>query len=112
MKNQLFPNREFYLDEEDNQTYHLEFDGVHDFVLTDIGADIIEVALCNLPIYKTFGKFWGYNCSKDEELWNCELPKANTCLIQLSSSDEMALIAVADMLSDSRCWHKSEVKIL
>jgi len=107
----LFPNRDIHLDEEDSQTYHLEFDGIDAFELTQIGAEIIKTALCNLPIYKTSGKFWGYNHPKDQGLWNCELPGAKSSLIQLSSKDEMALIAVADMLSDSKCWHKSKVKV-
>ena len=57
MTKPLFPTRNLYLDE-DKKTYHLEFDGFDfNLVLTHCGAQMIKVALCNLPIYKTFGQF-------------------------------------------------------
>tara|TARA_R100000655_G_scaffold64935_1_gene103438 strand:+ start:120 stop:779 length:660 start_codon:yes stop_codon:yes gene_type:complete len=107
-----------YWDEKD-QTHNLEFDGLHqgtaslsnnvlypsDLVLTDIGAIQLKYALCNLPINKTFGKFWGYKDQPiDEGLWNCELPEENDVLVQLSSKDKDALIAVANHLSNASCW--------
>ena len=64
-KTPLFPKYTMYWNEED-QTHHLEFDGLdgvptpYRLVLTDIGSRAIETALCNLPIQKTNGKFWGY----------------------------------------------------
>ena len=70
MEEKLFPNRDIHLDEEDNKTYHLEFDGVFEFVLSDVGVEMVKYALCNMPVYKTFGKFWGYNHPKDEGIWN------------------------------------------
>mgnify|MGYP003110842593 FL=1 len=104
MTKPLFPPRNLYLDE-DKKTYHLEFDGFNfNLVLTHCGAKMIKVALCNLPIYKTFGQFWGYKHPKDRVLVNSQPPKEYDNLVQLSSNDEIALIAIADILSDARCW--------
>ena len=111
MEEKLFPNRDIHLDEEDKKTYHLEFDGVFEFELSDVGVEMVKYALCNMPIYKTSGKFWGYNHPKDEGIWNCEFPQESDVLVQLSSTDKMALIAIADVLSDNRCWHKSKSRI-
>ena len=106
MTKPLFPSRNLHLDE-DKKTYHLEFDGFEvNLVLTHCGAEMIKVALCNLPIYKTFGQFWGYKHPKDSVLVNSEPPKEDENLVQLSSSDEIALIAIADILSDTRCWEE------
>jgi len=117
----LFPKYTMHWEEED-QTHYLEFDGLHegtaslsndvlypsDLVLTDIGAIELKYALCNLPIHKTNGKFWGYKDQPaDENLWNCELPAEDDVLVQLSSKDEAALLAVAKHLSDTRCWKVS-----
>ena len=109
----LFPKYTMYWEEED-QTHYLEFDGLDGapyplrFVLTDIGAIQLKYALCNLPIHKTNGKFWGYKDQPiDEGLWNCELPAEDDVLVQLSSKDEAALLAVAKHLSDNRCWKVS-----
>ena len=104
MTKPLFPSRNLHLDE-DKKTYHLEFDGLDfNLVLTHCGSQMIKVALCNLPIYKTFGQFWGYKHPKNKVLINSEPPKEYDNLVQLSSSDETALIAIADILSDARCW--------
>ena len=114
-----FPARRLYLDRADeelkspdNQAYYLEFDGYSgngveswDLELTEVGAEMVKVALCTLPIKKSFTEFWGYNdCPTDKVLANCEPPEAGDQLVQLTSCDEMALIAVADLLSDARCW--------
>tara|TARA_Y100001951_G_C11075125_1_gene148245 strand:- start:116 stop:466 length:351 start_codon:yes stop_codon:yes gene_type:complete len=113
-KTPLFPKYTMYWNEDD-QTHHLEFDGLdgvptpYRLVLTDIGAIQLKYALCNLPINKTFGKFWGYKDQPiDEGLWNCELPKEDDVLVQLSSKDKAALIAVANHLSDARCWKNND----
>ena len=104
MTKPLFPSRNLHLDE-DKKTYHLELDGLDfNLVLTHCGSQMIKVALCNLPVYKTFGQFWGYKHPKNRVLINSEPPKEYDNLIQLSSSDETALIAIADILSDARCW--------
>ena len=104
MTKPLFPSRNLHLDE-DKKTYHLEFDGLDfNLVLTHCGSQMIKVALCNLPVYKTFGQFWGYKHPKNRVLINSEPPKEYDNLVQLSSSDETALIAIADILSDARCW--------
>ena len=104
MTKPLFPFRNLHLDE-DKKTYHLEFDGLDfNLVLTHCGAQMIKVALCNLPVYKTFGQFWGYKHPKDRVLVNSAPPKEYDNLVQLSSNDEIALIAIADILSDARCW--------
>jgi hypothetical protein len=112
-KTPLFPKYTMYWSEED-QTHNLEFDGLDGvpipsrLVLTDIGAIQLKYALCNLPINKTFGKFWGYKDQPiDEGLWNCELPEEDDVLVQVSSKDEKALKAVANHLSDPRCWRNS-----
>ena len=104
MTKPLFPSRNLHLDE-DKKTYHLEFDGLDfNLVLTHCGSQMIKVALCNLPVYKTFGQFWGYKHPKDRVLVNSAPPKEYDNLVQLSSNDEIALIAIADILSDARCW--------
>ena len=111
----LFPKYTMHWEEED-QTHYLEFDGFtldgHYLVLTDIGAVQLKYALCNLPVHKTNGKFWGYKDQPDDEnsqhlIWNCEPPEEDDVLVQLSSKDEAALIAVAKHLSDARCWKES-----
>ena len=109
----LFPRYTMHWEEED-QTHYLEFDGLDGaphpsrFVLTDIGAIELKYALCNLPVHKTNGKFWGYKGQPaDENLWNCELPAEDDVLVQLSSKDEADLLAVAMHLSDIRCWKVS-----
>ena len=110
----LFPKYTMHWEEED-QTHYLEFDGLRkgpddapypsDLVLTDIGAIQLKYALCNLPIHKTNGNFWGYKDQPDDEnLWNCEPPAEDDVLVQLSSKNEAALLAVAKHLSDTRCW--------
>ena len=109
-KTPLFPKYKIYWNEED-QTHNLEFDGLdgvptpYRLVLTDVGARAIKTALCNLPIYRTYGAFWGYKAQPiDKYLWNFVSPEEFSVLVQLSSKDKEALIAVANHLSDSRCW--------
>tara|TARA_B100001996_G_scaffold25194_1_gene19451 strand:+ start:427 stop:1134 length:708 start_codon:yes stop_codon:yes gene_type:complete len=109
VKTPLYPKYKLYFNEED-KTYNLEFDAeslttTYRLVLSDIGSEAIKTALCNLPIYKTFGAFWGYKDQlANKELWNCEAPEEGSVLVQLSSKDEEALIAVANHLSDASCW--------
>ena len=108
-KEPLFPEYAMYWDEK-GQAHRLEFDGEslpapYRLVLTDVGARAIETALCNLPIYKTYGAFWGYKGqSIDLGLWNCEPPKEFSVLVQLSSKDKDALIAAANHLNNPKCW--------
>ena len=109
-KELLFPKYTMYWNKED-QTHNLEFDGLdgvpspYQLVLTDIGSKEVKFALCNLPIYKTNGKFWGYKKQPTHEgLWNCEPPEVDDALVQLSSKDKEALIAVANHLSNPKCW--------
>ena len=106
----LFPTYEIYLDEDDNQM-HLVFDGLDGvpvpfrLVLTDIGESIIESALVNTSAHLSNGTFWGYKGhSKSDALINCEAPKEGDLYISLASEDEMTLVAIADVLKDSRCW--------
>jgi len=113
-KTPLFPKYTMYWNEED-QTHHLEFDGLdgvptpYRLVLTDIGSRAIETALCNLPIQKTNGKFWGYKDQPvNEDLFNCETPEEYSALVQLSSKDKEALIAVANHLSNPKCWQDGQ----
>ncbi len=96
---------EYRIDSED-EIFYLEIDGIwpHDPVLTEVGAEMIKVAMCNLPVHLTTGRFWGYNHPKDEGLMNCEPPRAGDALVLLSSPDEKALLAIAEVLSDARCW--------
>ena len=109
-KEPLFPKYTMYWNKVD-QTHNLEFDGLdgvpspYQLVLTDIGSKEVKFALCNLPIYKTNGKFWGYKKQPIHEgLWNCEPPEVDDALVQLSSKDKKALIAVANHLSNPKCW--------
>jgi len=112
-KTPLFPKYTMYWSEED-QTHNLELDGLdgvpdpYRLVLTDVGARAIKTALCNLPIYKTYGAFWGYKDQPiDKGLWNYAPPEEFSEVVQLSSKDKDALIAVANHLSDARCWRNS-----
>lgn len=85
--------------------WHLVLDNDHiHLVLSEVGAEGLKIALCNLPIYKDPGLFWGYNHPKDEALWNCELPKAGDVWTVLESHDEKALQVVSDYMNDPRCW--------
>jgi len=85
--------------------WRLVLDNDHDrLVLSDVGAEDLKIALCNLPIYKDPGLFWGYNYPKNQTLCNCELPKAGDVVVILSSDDNKALEVVADHMNDSRCW--------
>ena len=89
----------------ENGKWRLVLDNDHDcLVLSEIGAQGLKIALCNLPIYKDPGLFWGYNHPKDQTLWNCELPKAGDVIVILSSDDSKALEVVADHMNDPRCW--------
>ncbi len=86
-------------------TWHLVLENdFHHLVLSEVGAESLKIALCNLPIYKDPGLFWGYNHPKDQALWNCELPRAGDVWIVLSSDNSKALEAVGDHMNDSRCW--------
>ena len=89
-----------------NEIFYLEIDGIrpHDPVLTEVGAEMKKVAMCNLPVHLTHGRFWGYNHPKDDGIMNCEPPRAGDALVLLSSPDEKALLAIAEVLSDARCW--------
>ena len=85
--------------------WRLVLDNDHDqLVLSEVGAESLKIALCNLPIYKDPGLFWGYNHPKDEALWNCELPRAGDVCVILSSDDSKALQVVSDHMNDPRCW--------
>jgi len=85
--------------------WHLFLDGFDDnVVLSEIGAESLKIAFCNLPIYKDPGLFWGYNHPKDQELWNCELPEAGDVCVLLGGHDNKALEVVADHMNDPRCW--------
>tara|TARA_R100000995_G_C3437590_1_gene101674 strand:+ start:364 stop:756 length:393 start_codon:yes stop_codon:yes gene_type:complete len=114
-----FPARNLFLEEADeelksfdNQVFYLEFDGYSsngvedwDLELSEVGAEMVKVALCTLPIKMSSTEFWGYNgCPTDKVLRNCEPPEVGEQLVRLTGYDEMALIAVADLLSDARCW--------
>tara|TARA_R100001443_G_scaffold82145_1_gene89153 strand:- start:320 stop:1045 length:726 start_codon:yes stop_codon:yes gene_type:complete len=109
IKEPLFPKYTMYWDEKD-ETHRLEFDGEslptpYRLVLSEIGSIEIKTALCNLPIYKTYGAFWGYKGQPiDLGLWNCEPPEDGCVIVQLSSKEEEALIAVGNHLSDPKCW--------
>lgn len=85
--------------------WHLFLDGADDrLVFSEVGSESLRIALCQLPIWKNPGNFWGYNVPKDEDLWNCELPEPGETCILLSSHDNKALEVVADFMSDERCW--------
>ena len=85
--------------------WRLVLDNDHDqLVLSEVGAESLKIALCNLPIYKDPGLFWGYNHPKDEALWNCELPRAGDVCVILSSDDSKALQVVSNHMNDPRCW--------
>lgn len=85
---------------------------LHHLVLSEVGAEGLKIALCNLPIYKDPGLFWGYNHPKDQVLWNCELPKAGDVWTVLRSDDSKALEAVSDYMNDSRCWKSDELEAI
>ena len=113
----LFPQHQIYLDEDDKQTYHLVFDGLDGvpvpfrLELTDIGAGMLETALANTSAHLSFWQFWGYKgYSKSDALWNCVSPREGTVYVSLASRDEMALVAIADVLSDGRCWRDTSVE--
>ena len=115
----LFPKHQIFLDKDDKQTYHLVYDGLDGvpipfrLVLTDIGESMIETALTNMPVYISHRQFWGYNglprllVEGEKNVLIGGYPKEGTLYISLASKDEMALVAIADLLSDSRCWKDS-----
>ena len=85
--------------------WHLLLDGVFDsVVLSEVGAEQLQIALCNLPIYKHPGFFWGYNYPKDQALLDCELPEAGDVSVFLTSEDNKALEVLADHMSVDHCW--------
>ena len=108
----LFPKHQIFLDEDDKQTYHLVFDGLDGvpipfrLVLTDIGESIILAALTNMPVHISHRKFWGYKGAPrgENNAMNVGWPKEDQLYVSFASQDEMALVAIADVLSDSRCW--------
>ena len=107
IKNILFPPCQIYFNEDD-KSYHLEFDGFNCFLqLTKTGADVIKLACANTPVHRTWGNFWGYkNYPKDDVLFGPLLPEKNSDLIHLASPDKKALQAVADVLSNKECWKR------
>ena len=108
----LFPKHQIFLDEDDNQTYHLVFDGLDGvpfpfrLVLTDIGEGIILSALTNMPVHISHREFWGYKGAPrgENNAMVVGWPKEDQLYVSFASQDEMALVAIADVLSDSRCW--------
>ena len=85
--------------------WYLFLDGADDkVVLSEVGAEQLQTALCMLPIYKEPGLFWGYNLPKNEPLVNCELPEAGDVCVFLASEDSKALEVVADHMSVDDCW--------
>ena len=124
IKKPLFPKHYIRLVEETN-LFRLVFDGLdgvpipYKLRLSEIGAGNIKTALCNMPIFVSDREFWGYkDCPTDEEyvVFSGDstgyYPKINcdegTNYITLDSHDEMALIALANVLSDARCWKEYE----
>ena len=113
----LFPKHQIFLDENDKQTYHLVFDGLDGvpipfrLVLTDIGESIILAALTNMPVHISHRKFWGYKGAPRGEYnaINVGWPKEDQLYVSFASHDEMALVAIADVLSDSRCWKDEQL---
>jgi len=111
----LFPKHEIFLDEDDKQTYHLVFDGLDGvpipfrLVLTDRGKSILEIALTNMPVYISHRQFWGYKgvLKGEKNMLIAGWPQEGTVYVSLASKDEMALVAISDLLSDSRCWKDS-----
>ena len=101
----LFPPRNIYYDKKD-ENFSLELDGYEcHLMLTDIGVAMIKIALANTPVYLSFGGFWGYrNYDIKDTLINCEPPTVDDCLVQLTSHDEKALISIADVLCNEKCW--------
>ena len=73
------------------------------FNLSEIGAETIRMALCQLPIYIHPIKFWGYNISKTDSLID-RMPKAGDSTVYLASRDPKAIEVIADVLCDPRCW--------
>lgn len=108
----LFPKHQIFLDEDDKQTYHLVFDGLDGvpipfrLVLTDIGESIILAALTNMPVHISHREFWGYKGAPrgENNAMVVGWPKEDQLYVSFASQDEMALVAIADVLSDSRCW--------
>ena len=121
----LYPKHYIRLVEETN-LFRLVFDGLdgvpipYKLRLSKIGAKNIKTALCNMPVFVSDREFWGYkNCPSDEEYAvlcgdntgyypeiNCD---DGTNYIALDSHDEMALIALANVLSDARCWKEDKI---
>ena len=92
---------------ENKEEWMLELDGFipgGSFVLSEVGAQALQIALCQRPVWKLPGYYWGYNHPKDESLINCELPRAGDVYTALISRDAKALNVIADHMSDSRCW--------
>ena len=93
---------------ENEEEWMLELDGLGlptgEFVLSRTGAQTLQTALCQLPVWKSPGCFWGYNQSKESSLINCELPQAGDVYTALISRDAKALEVIADIMSDPRCW--------
>ncbi len=93
---------------ENKEEWMLELDGLGlptgEFALSKTGAQILQTALCQLPVWKLPGCFWGYNQSKESSLINCELPQAGDVYTALISRDAKALEVIADIMSDPRCW--------
>ena len=124
IKKPTYPKHYIRLVEETN-LFRLVFDGLdgvpipYKLRLSEIGAKNIQTALCNMPVFVSDREFWGYkDCPSDEEyVVFCGdstgyYPKTNcdegTNYITLDSHDEMALIALANVLSDARCWKEYE----
>lgn len=92
---------------ENKEEWMLELDGFiprGSFVLSEVGAQALQIALCQLPVWKLPGNFCGYNYPKNESLINCELPQAGDVYTALISRDAKALGVIADHMSDPRCW--------
>ena len=121
----LYPKHYIRLVEETN-LFRLVFDGLdgvpipYKLRLSKIGALNIKTALCNMPVFVSGREFWGYkNCPSDKEYAvlcgdktgyypeiNCD---DGTNYVALDSHDEMALIALANVLSDARCRKEDEI---
>ena len=93
---------------ENKEEWMLELDGLGmlsgSFVLSEVGAQALQIALCQLPVWKLPGCYWGYNHPKDESLINCELPRAGDVYTALISRDAKALEVIAQHMADLRCW--------
>ena len=124
IKKPTYPKHYIRLVEETN-LFRLVFDGLegvpipYKLRLSEIGAKNIQTALCNMPVFVSDREFWGYkDCPFDEEYplvcgdktgyYHDKKCNEGTNYITLDCHDEMALIALANVLSDARCWKEYE----